>query len=75
MLSLCTTIVKLPQNIGSCRGGPTSIKAVSLDVGCTIGVVFRAKQAPPNRCIAEIGSLPSTRNYFPGSHRRMGCAA
>jgi len=37
---------------------------VSLDLSCRPDVVFRAKHVPRERCIAEIGSLPSRRNYF-----------
>ena len=40
MLGLCSTIVKLQEDIGSCRGRLAWIKAVPLDIGCSVGVVF-----------------------------------
>jgi hypothetical protein len=55
MLGLCTTTVKLPQNIGSCCDRLARINAVSLDIACSIGVVFRAKQAPPIGVLLRLG--------------------
>lgn len=48
-------LIKLPQNIGSCCKRLARINAVSLDIGCSLGVVFRAKQGPPIGVLLRLG--------------------
>ena len=56
ILGLCSTIVNLPQNIGSSCGRTGRIKHVSLDIGCSTGTRNSAqKQAPAIDVLLRLG--------------------
>lgn len=74
MLGSCTTIVKLPQNNSKLLRGLASIKAVSLDIGCSTGVVFRAKQVPAIAVLLRLGQCID-EELFPRKTRTIECAA